>query len=314
MSGVIDTEAGQYVLNLVPSLPDQRDYLFSREQLVQLRDTYDLVAGFTYDQGRQGSCTGNAQAKLFRMLLKLLGFSDWDVSRAMIYYQSRALEGTTGQDAGATIADSMRALYLYGGCSNATMPYRDDVFTVPPSPAALTEGLDHQLLAYGLVQQTADGIGAALDAKHPVSVGGVLYENFSPDPISGVIPMPSGRVIGAHNWLITGRYDSRRLYISDNSWSERFGITISGQPGRFLIPYDYIHNPGLVFEAKTMSLVEGVIVPPPPPPPPTPADVTLVGATDDQFDAEFNRRYGYFKDLNMGFTNTARRWFGKFIP
>ncbi len=88
--------------------------------------------------------------------------------------------------------------------------------------------------------------------------------------------MPSGSVIGAHNFLVTGRYHSRRLYICDNSWSEQWGVTISGQPGRFLIPYDYIHNPQLTFEQKTMTMVEGVIVPPPAPPtPPTPTNRTF---------------------------------------
>ena len=53
---------------------------------------------------------------------------------------------------------------------------------------------------------------------------------------------------------------------------------------------------------------------PPPPPPPTPGDVTLVGATREQFNAEFNRRFGYFKDMSIGFTGTDERWAGKFIP
>ena len=118
MPGIIDTPQGEYVLNLVPSTPDQRDYRLTVDEQLTLQDTYDLVAGFTYDQGRQGACTGQAQAKLFRMLLKLLGFSDFQISRAMIYYQSRVLEGTQTQDAGATIADSMRGLYLFGGCSS----------------------------------------------------------------------------------------------------------------------------------------------------------------------------------------------------
>ncbi len=269
MSGTIEAGGIDRVLNLVPSTPDQRDYRFAAPELRVLQDTYDLVAGHTYDQGNEGSCTGNAQAKLFRMLLKLLGMSDWEISRAMIYYMSRVLEGTQTQDAGATIADSMRACYLYGGCSEKTMPYVAGDYARAPTQAAMAEGLDHQTLAYGLVDMSADAIGAALDAKHPVSVGFVVYSNFN--PVSGVIPMPSGSVLGGHNVLITGRYHSRRLYIIDNSWGTAWGVTISGQPGRALMPYDYIHNPQLCFEAKTMSNVEGVIVAPPAPTPVPPA-------------------------------------------
>ena len=267
MPGVIEVDGINRVLNVTPSPPDIRDYRFAAEPPVTLQDTYDLVAGFTYDQGQQGSCTGNAQAKIYRMLLKAQGASDWDISRAMIYYESRGLEGTTNQDSGSTLADSMRALYLYGGCSNQVMPYRDTDFTTSPSAAALQEGLNHQCLAYGIVNQSADAIGAALDAKHPVSIGFVVYQNFAPDA-SGVLPMPAGSALGGHNTVITGRYHSRRLYISDNSWGQNWGVTVSGQPGRFLIPYDYVHNPQITFELKDMTNVEGVIVPPPPPPPP----------------------------------------------
>ncbi len=271
MSGIITDNGVDRVLNVTPSLPDQRDYRFAAPPQLALQDTYDLVAGFTYDQGNEGSCTANAQAKAFRMLLKLLGFSDFVISRAMIYYKSRELEGTQNQDAGATIADSMRSLYLYGGCSEQTMPYVAGDYARAPTAAALQEGLDHQVLAYGMVPMSADGIGAALDAKHPVSIGFVVYSNFNPQ--NGIIPMPSGSALGGHNVVITGRYDSRRLYICDNSWGPNWGVTISGQPGRFLMPYDYVHNPQLTFEMKTMSNVEGVIVPPPTPTPtPTPVN------------------------------------------
>lgn len=271
MSGIIAVNGVDRVLNVTPSLPDQRNYRFAAPLFQILQDTYDLVAGFTYDQGNEGSCTANAQAKIFRMLLKLLGLTDFEISRAMVYYMSRLLEGTQTQDVGATIADSMRSLYLYGGCAEATMPYVAGDFARAPTQAALTEALDHQVLAYGMVDMTADAIGAALDAKHPVSVGFVVYSNFNPS--NGIIPMPSGSALGGHNVDITGRYHSRRLYIIDNSWGPQWGVTISGQPGRALIPYDYIHNPQLCFEAKTMTNVEGQIVPPPPPPDPTPTPV-----------------------------------------
>lgn len=275
MSGVIETEVGNFVLNVTPSPPDIRDYRFQLEAPVSLQDNYDLVAGFTYDQGIQGSCTANAQAKIFRMLLKNQGATDWDISRAMIYYESRKLMGTTNQDSGATLADSMRGMYLSGGCSNQTMPYRDTDYTTTPSQAAYNEGQNHQVLAYGIVNQTADYIGAALDAKHPVSIGFVVYQNFQPNQ-AGLIPMPAGSALGGHNVVITGRKNADRLYIIDNSWSERWGVTISGQPGRAYLPYDFVHNPQITFELKTISNVEGVIVPPPPPTPtPTPTNRTF---------------------------------------
>lgn len=61
------------------------------------------------------------------------------------------------------------------------------------------------------------------------------------------------------------------------------------------------------------------------PPPPPPGETTLSGATNEQFDLEFNRRYGVFKDIkvvvdsagrttdiDVGFTKTTHRWQGHF--
>lgn len=269
MSGVIDTNGVPRVLNVVPSNPDIRDYRFAVPEALALQDTYDLVAGFTYDQGIQGSCTANSRAKQFRLLLKAQGMTDFDISRAMIYYEGRKLAGTQNQDSGSTLADSMRGLYMSGACSSAKMPYRDTDYTTAPTTAAYQEAQDHQALSYGIVNQSADAIGAALDAKHPVAIGFVVYQNFAPDS-NGVIPMPAGSALGGHEMLITGRYHSRRMYILDNSWGNGWGVSISGQTGRALFPYDFVHNPQITFEIKALSLVEGMIVPPPPPPPPEP--------------------------------------------
>lgn len=60
-------------------------------------------------------------------------------------------------------------------------------------------------------------------------------------------------------------------------------------------------------------------------PPPPPTGISLTGATEEQFDAEFNRRRGTFKDLrivtdtgrgttdiDVGFTKSEHRWQGHF--
>lgn len=52
----------------------------------------------------------------------------------------------------------------------------------------------------------------------------------------------------------------------------------------------------------------------PPPPPPPGGEPTLRGATDAEYDAEFRRRYGFFRDvdLDIGFTKSTHRWQGHF--
>lgn len=50
------------------------------------------------------------------------------------------------------------------------------------------------------------------------------------------------------------------------------------------------------------------------PPVINPTGPTLRDASKAEFEAEFNRRYGFFKDISIGFTGTEERWNGKFIP
>lgn len=264
MPGIHVLPNGQhYRVDLTPSRPDLRDWLFTPPPDLLIPDDMDLVSGFCYDQGQEGSCTGNAQAKIFRMMLKLQGYTDYEVSRAMIYYNSRMLEGTVNQDSGSTIEDSMKAFAKWGACNEQMMPYVPGDYTRAPSAAAYAEGLNHQVLSYGIVGQTELEIGAALAMGHPISIGTSIYSNFAPDA-NGIIPMPSGGLEGAHDLVVSGRILSKRLYIIDNSWSQFWGIILSGTPGRAYLPFDYVHNPQITFEMRVMSNVEGVIVPPKP--------------------------------------------------
>lgn len=274
--GSIEVNGTSYRLDLKVSIPDLRDWQFQVPEGLEVPDTIDLASGFTYDQGAEGSCTGNAQAKLFRMALKLKGFTDFEISRAMIYYNSRAIEGTTSSDAGSTIGDSIKGLNVFGACSEQRFPYIVGDYATKPPAVAYTEALDHQALEYGQVAQTEDAIGAALALGYPVSIGFVVYQSFQ-NITNGLIPMPAGGVLGAHNMGITGRYHSRRLFIVDNSWSEQWGISISGTKGRALMPYDMVLDPRVTFELRTISNVEGVLAPPPnpvPTPVPTPTPET----------------------------------------
>lgn len=271
MTSAIEVNNIEYKLDLKPSLPSLQDWQFVPPEGLQIPDNMDLKPWFTYDQAQEGACTGNAQAKLMRMLASIQGLQDFHPSRSWIYAISRIIEGTLSTDSGSSIADSMKGLNQYGVCSEEDFPYVAGQFAVPPPQSLYPGALDHQLLKYELVGQTQDSIGAALALNHPVSVGAVLYANFTTLPSSGIVPMPQGGVIGAHNFLLTGRILSQRVYIMDNSWGTNWGITIPGSTyGRAYIPFDYIHNPNLAFEVRTGDLVEGA--PTPTPQPPTPAE------------------------------------------
>src|SRR4051812_22559983 len=106
--GIITLGTGSYILNVQPSLPDPRNWLFSPVGPVEVADFIDLrpFCGPIYDQGQLGSCTGNAQAGLLQFMQKSQKYMDFIPSRLFIYYWSRYFEGTVMTDSGATVADS----------------------------------------------------------------------------------------------------------------------------------------------------------------------------------------------------------------
>jgi hypothetical protein len=280
MPGTIDVNGTSYKLNCQPSTPDFHNWQFHlRDDLISAPPPQiDLHPWFTYDQLAEGSCTANANIKLIRMIMKALGIPDVDLSRAMEYFDARLLEGTQTQDSGATIGDSIKALATYGVCPESEFPYIVGDYAHAPSGANYLSALNHKAQKYESVALTHDLIGTALSMGHPVSVGLGIYASFETTGANGIVPAPSGALLGGHNLLLTG-WDLLNMpdyYIADNSWGPGWGATIGGCPGRCWIPRAWIENPNIAFEAATIDLVNGVPTPPPPPGPgPTPTPVNL---------------------------------------
>lgn len=95
-----------------------------------------------------------------------------------------------------------------------------------------------------------------------------------------------------------------------------FVYATTGKPPT-LLGFSHVTTQAIAQRIKTLLRIEvAPPIPPPPlpplPPPPDIFDITQV--SDAAFDAEFNRRYGFFKDLSidLGFTKSDRRWQGRF--
>src|SRR6516225_11719663 len=101
-----------------PDLPDARDHLFSAPQiaLAALPPSADLRSGCppVYNQGQIGSCTANAIGASFEFETLKQGLADFMPSRLFIYYNERAMEGTTGTDSGAQIRDGVKSVATLG--------------------------------------------------------------------------------------------------------------------------------------------------------------------------------------------------------
>ena len=80
-----------------PQLPDARDKLYTARPKAALPSEFDLRPSMppVYDQGQLGSCTGNAIAGAMEYERDRQGLSDFVPARLFIYYNERALEGTS---------------------------------------------------------------------------------------------------------------------------------------------------------------------------------------------------------------------------
>src|ERR1035437_1234610 len=145
--------------NWRPDLPDQRDFIFTDRVTapVKVPRSADLRATCPpiVNQGQIGSCTGNALSGMMGFLeLKGISpetFSTKDFSpysRLFIYYNERAIEGTTKQDAGAQLRDGIKSLADQGACQESTWKYTSTQVFSKPTAKAYQEAVNHTISEY----------------------------------------------------------------------------------------------------------------------------------------------------------------------
>ncbi len=246
--------------NWHPDLPDQRDYLFSERakpaaavpRKIDLRSECPPVA----NQGKIGSCTGNALAGALEFLelgelhakskpvSQVFTPGRYDpVSRLFIYYNERSLEGTTGTDGGAQLRDGIKSLARWGACRESLWKYVTGNVLKKPTPKAYTDGEDHRISEYLRIQSLPE-MRQCLASGSPFVFGFAVYESFESPEVArtGEVPMPEPdeRVLGGHAVCAVGYDDSERVLIVRNSWGPSWG-----DRGYFYLPYAYVDTKGL---------------------------------------------------------------------
>lgn len=195
-----------------------------------------------YDQGQLGSCTANALCAIMQALDRTQG------SRLFLYYNERALEGTTSSDAGATLADGIRALKSQGVCPESSWPYAPAAFATKPPAACYDAATKHEALSVYSVPLTLAGLKSALVAGHPVAVGISIYASFESAAVArtGVVPLPKPNeaLLGGHAVVVVGFSNAAQTFLLRNSWGARWG-----QAGHFTMPYAYLTNAALASDA-----------------------------------------------------------------
>lgn len=228
---------------------DPRDLTYSAPAPVieQLPASVDLSTDAAmppvWDQGQLGSCTAHGTLACFLWASNKLGVGDPMLSRLMLYYDTRALEGTVGSDSGGQIRDAIKAA-AGGVCPESMWPYDIDRFTVQPPPVARQAASANMAISYERVAQDARHMKACLAEGFPIDIGFTVYQSLeSPEVAStGIVPMPQAgeQILGGHCVAVVGYDDATRRWKCRNSWGDQWG-----DRGSFYLPYEFLTDPQL---------------------------------------------------------------------
>jgi len=246
----------------VPDIPDPRDFLYAApvEMLRKLPEKVDLrpACPQVYDQLQVGSCTGNAIAGAFEFEQKKAQLQEFVPSRLFIYYNERAIEGTTNQDSGARIRDGIKSVAKLGVCPETDWPYSENmsVVTEKPSQTAFDDALPNHLTSYHRITHNLNQMKGCLAEGYPFVFGFTVYASFESPQVAktGVVPMPASdeEQVGGHAVVAVGYDDQQQRFIVRNSWGPDWGMK-----GYFTMPYAYLTDANYSDDFWTIRGVTG---------------------------------------------------------
>ena len=173
-------------LGWLPDVPDQRDHFFELPQMfsamtaqpatIDLRKTCPPI----YDQGRLGSCVGNATGFAYAYdVAKQKVKKKMTPSRLFLYYNARVAIQMENQDSGCMIRDAFKSLSNEGVCDESIWPYDIAKFAEKPPAAAYSDGLKHRAVNYARLTQDIRRLKGCIAYGLPFVFGIAVYESFS---------------------------------------------------------------------------------------------------------------------------------------
>ena len=222
---LIDKNNNNKIYKVKADKEDWRDFLYLASN-EPLRETVDMRGWCSpvEDQRQLGSCTGNAVAGAYELLLnKEVPDKFADLSRLYVYYNARLLEGNgaTELDEGAYVRDAIKAVHLYGICTESCWPYNIEKFSIRPDGICYDEGKLRNIKNYYRLLGLSD-ILDSLNNYLPVVYGIKIYPGFDDleygkDFILS-LPGKDEQPIGGHAMCFVGYDLKRELILSRNSF------------------------------------------------------------------------------------------------
>lgn len=250
-----------------PQLPDHRDLSYNARNIIlsasELPGKFDLWPNVPaiWNQLQEGACTAHGSQRAADVTLMKEGIAlpeppqgGAPFSRQAQYYWTRAIEGTTDQDAGGSVRDAVKVIATTGMAPETLWPYDATTLTTAP-PATVVEAAKPNLaMEYQAVDPNGPGepMRTAIASGLAIVFGFTVPNDFqdgSWNPATEVLPYPppNGLSNDGHCVAITG-YDFTNTefpvsyFMCDNSWDTSWGGAWGGDGcsgGRFAMDYRY---------------------------------------------------------------------------
>lgn len=250
----------QYYFGHIKDPKDSRDYVFSAPAAIEdvkkpavfsLNDKINL----TYDQGPMNSCVGNGTALLFYYLRQKEGLPIFNPSRLFIYWNARAMRGTTGQDQGCVIRDAIKSVNTLGVCSEDDWKYDKNLVFKKPDTNSYNQALLNQSIEYTKIPRDLEQIKNCLYEGYPFVLGFRVPKSFTSSQTrnTGIVetPLSNESLDNGHAVLIIGWNDDKKLLQFRNSYGPKWG-----DKGNGYLRYAAIENEKWSSDYWTIRTVE----------------------------------------------------------
>lgn len=217
---------------------DRRDHVLSSYlPTMRAADLPDEVGYLNWEltppvlnQSEEGSCTGH-DYYVVKRVVELRGRTK-SRRRSVPQFSPRGaydlarLEGGYPTEEGAYMRDVLKAASKYGSVRNQDWPY-----VVQPAGQRVAAEAPKKALRYAknwkigsyARLRTLDEMLTSLHTLGPLFAALVLHDSFFETGKDGVVPAPRGQEAGGHAMGIVAASQSRRAFLTQNSWSERWG-------------------------------------------------------------------------------------------